>query len=202
MDTGIVQPGLLLIVSGPAGSGKTTLCERILAEEPSLRRVVTSTSRPPREGEQDKVDYYFFDKETFERKIEAGDFYEHARVHSNHYGVLKSEVREKLAAGSDLLLNVDVQGAATFCRAAETDPQLQGRVASVFLMPPGIEELERRLRGRGTDDEAEIQRRLRVAIDEIEHCDRYDYCIRSASRWEDFENLRSIYRAEKMRVRH
>jgi len=202
VDTGIVQPGLLLIVSGPAGSGKTTLCERILAEEPSLRRVVTSTSRPPREGEQDKVDYYFFDKETFERKIEAGDFYEHARVHSNHYGVLKSEVREKLAAGSDLLLNVDVQGAATFCRAAETDPQLQGRVASVFLMPPGIEELERRLRGRGTDDEAEIQRRLRVAIDEIEHCDRYDYCIRSASRWEDFENLRSIYRAEKMRVRH
>ncbi|MFP4068786.1 MAG: guanylate kinase [Verrucomicrobiota bacterium] len=201
MDSGITQPGLLFIVSGPAGSGKTTLCDRMLAEEPAIQRVVTSTSRPPREGEQDRADYYFFDKATFERKIEAGDFYEHALVHSNHYGVLRSEVRDKLAAGSDLLLNVDVQGAATFCEAGKTDPDLKGRVVSIFIMPPDLEELEKRLRGRGTDDEAEIQRRMRVALDEIRHCDRYDYCLRSASRAQDFENLQAIYRAEKMRVR-
>jgi len=193
--------GLLLIVSGPAGTGKTTLCERILAEESSLERVITSTTRAPREGEQDKVDYYFFDRSTFEKKIEAGDFYEHAHVHGNIYGTLRSEVQDKLEAGIDLLLNIDVQGAATFRATAETDPLLKGHVATIFLMPPSLHELEERLRGRGTDDEDEIQRRMRVALEEIEHCGRYDYCIKSASRGEDFESLQAIYRAEKMRIR-
>ncbi|MEM7791295.1 MAG: guanylate kinase [Verrucomicrobiota bacterium] len=187
----------MLIVSGPAGSGKTTLCERMLTEEPTIKRVVTSTSRPPRPGEIDRVDYYFFDKETFEAKIKAGDFYEHALVHTNHYGVLKSEVTDKLDSGTDLLLNVDVQGAVTFCEAAKTDSSLKGRVSSIFIMPPGIEELERRLRGRGTDDEAEIARRMKVALEEIEQRNRYDHCILSASKDEDFDQLRKIYKTEK-----
>lgn len=193
--------GILLIVSGPAGSGKTTVCERLLAEESGLQRVVTSTSRPPREGERDAVDYYFFDQASFEKKIAAGDFYEHALVHSNHYGVLKREVLDKLDAGTDLLLNIDVQGAATFRQAAREDPLLKGRVATVFLMPPDTEELERRLRGRGTDDEAEIERRMRVAIEEMKQAGHYDYCIRSGRREADGEALRTIYRAEKLRVR-
>ena len=113
--------GILLIVSGPAGSGKTTVCDRMLAEVSSIQRVVTSTTRPPREGEQ-HIDYYFFDHDTFAAKVQAGDFYEHANVHTNRYGTLKSEIHEKLAAGKDLLLNIDVQGAATFAKQARLIP--------------------------------------------------------------------------------
>lgn len=197
----IPQSGLLIIVSGPAGSGKTTLCDRMLAEEPTLCRVVTSTTRKPREGEKDHEDYYFFDHATFEAKIAAGAFYEYAHVHSNIYGTLKSEVQDKLAAGTDLLLNIDVQGAALMRETAKSDALLKGRVITVFIMPPNLEELERRLRGRGTDDDAEVKRRMHVALEEIKHSDHYDYCLRSASRGEDFENLQAIYRAEKMRNR-
>lgn len=201
MDNNIPQTGLLIIVSGPAGCGKTTLCDRMLAEIPELWRVVTSTTRKPREGEKDHVDYYFFDHATFEEKIEAEHFYEYAHVHGNIYGTLKSEVQDKLAAGADLLLNIDIQGAAQMRETAKTDELLKGRVITVFIMPPSLEELEQRLRGRGTDDDAEIQRRMTVALEEIEHSNRYDYCLRSASRGEDFENLQAIYRAEKMRNR-
>ncbi len=194
--------GLLIIVSGPAGSGKTTICDRMLAEEPQVQRIVTSTTRKPREGEVDRTDYYFFDRATFEAKIEAGEFYEHAHVHGNLYVTLKREVQGKLAAGIDLLLNIDVQGAASFRETSENDPLLKGHVVTVFIMPPDFEELERRLRGRGTDDEAEIQRRLRVAIDEMKQSDRYDHTILSASRGEDFEALQEIYRAEKAQRAH
>jgi guanylate kinase len=189
--------GLLMIVSGPAGSGKTTVCDRILAEEPGIQRVVTSTTRPPREGECHKIDYYFFDHETFEAKVEAGDFFEWAHVHSNRYGTLKSEIHEKLAAGTDLLLNIDVQGAATFRDAGREDPLLRGKVVTVFIMPPSIDELESRLRHRSTDDEDEIHRRLRVAREEIKQHELYDHCIVSGNRFEDFEALREIYRKEK-----
>lgn len=193
--------GLLLIVSGPAGTGKTTLCDRMLAEVPNVERVVTATTRPPRDGEVNTVDYHFFDHPTFEAKVAAGDFYEHARVHTNIYGVLKSEVQTKLKAGIDLLLNIDVQGAETFRQAGQTDPLLRGRVVSVFIMPPSLDELERRLKGRGTDDAAEIERRLQVAREEVKHCPRYDYCLHTTSKDADFQNLLAIYRAEKMRNR-
>lgn len=173
----------------------------MLEEMKSIQRVVTSTSREPRKGERDTVEYYFFAPDVFEARIAAGDFYEYAKVHGKLYGVLKSEVQDKVAVGTDLLLNIDVQGAATFFKAAQADPQLEGRVVSIFIMPPTIEELERRLRHRGTDDDAEIQRRLKVALEEIQHRDQYDYVIDSASRDEDFEQLSAIYRAEKMRVR-
>jgi len=191
--------GLLLIVSGPAGSGKTTVCERILAEEPGIQRVVTTTTRPPREGERHRVDYYFFDRATFDAKVEAGEFYEYASVHSNRYGTLKSEIQDKLAAGADLLLNIDVQGAATFRDAGRDDPLLQGKVVTVFIMPPSMDELESRLRHRSTDEEDEIQRRLRVARDEITQRELYDHCIFSGTRCEDFEALQKIYREEKAR---
>ncbi|MGB0745190.1 MAG: guanylate kinase [Opitutales bacterium] len=189
--------GLLLIVSGPAGSGKTTVCERMLAEEPDVERVVTATTRPPREGERHKADYYFFDHETFEAKVKAGEFYEYAKVHSNRYGTLKSEIHDKLAAGKDLLLNIDVQGAATFRQAGSEDPRLRGKVVTVFIMPPDMAELESRLRHRSTDDEDEIRRRLCVARDEMKQRELYDHCILSGTRFEDFEALQSIYRKEK-----
>lgn len=189
------KPGQLIIVSGPAGSGKTTVCNRMLAEIPGLERVVTSTTRKPRPGEVDTVDYYFFDRPTFLAKIEAGEFYEHARVHSHLYGTLKSEVQDKLAAGTDLLLNIDVQGAAHMRQVAKADPLLQGRVSTVFIMPPTLEELEARLRGRGTDPEDEIQRRLQVARDEMAQSVHYDHTILSATPDADFASLQQIYEA-------
>ena len=197
MDNNIPQTGLLIIVSGPAGSGKTTLCDRMLAEVPALCRVVTSTTRKPREGERDHVDYYFFDHATFEQKIAAGHFYEYAHVHSNIYGTLKSEVQDKLAAGTDLLLNIDVQGAAQMRQTAQTDELLKGHVVTVFIMPRTLEELEQRLRGRATDAEDEIQRRMQVATDEMQQHELYDHTILSGSRDEDFEALQKIYIDEK-----
>lgn len=189
--------GLLLIVSGPAGSGKTTVCDRMLAEVPGIQRVVTATTRPPRQGEQHRIDYYFFDHTSFDSKVEAGEFYEYANVHSNRYGTLKSEIQDKLAAGKDLLLNIDVQGAATFRDAGRDDPLLKGKVVTVFIMPPGMDELESRLRHRSTDEEEEIQRRLRVARDEMTQRELYDHRILSGTRDEDFAALQRIYREEK-----
>jgi guanylate kinase len=191
------QPGLLIIVSGPAGSGKTTLCDRMLAEIPELWRVVTSTTRKPRTGEKDHVDYYFFDHATFEQKIEDEHFYEYAHVHGNIYGTLKSEVQDKLAAGTDLLLNIDVQGAALMRATAQTDALLKGHVVTVFIMPRSLEELEQRLRGRASDSEEQIQRRMQVASDEMKQHELYDHTILSGSRFEDFEALQKIYLDEK-----
>lgn len=185
--------GQLIIVSGPAGSGKTTVCERMLAEIPGLQRVVTSTTRPPRTGEIDTVDYYFFDKPTFLAKVEAGEFYEYAHVHRNLYGTLKREVQAKLAVGTDLLLNMDVQGAAHMRSVAQGDPLLKGQVTTIFIMPPTLAELESRLRGRGTDAEDEIQRRLQVARDEIAQSKHYDHTILSATPEADFSALKRIY---------
>ena len=169
----------------------------MLAEIPELWRVVTSTTRAPRGGEQDHVDYYFFDHATFEEKIADGHFYEYAHVHGNIYGTLKSEVQDKLAAGTDLLLNIDVQGAAQMRQTAQNDPLLQGQVVTVFIMPRSLEELEQRLRGRATDSEAQIERRMRVASDEMQQHQLYDHTILSGTRFEDFEALQKIYLQEK-----
>lgn len=196
------QP-LLLIVSGPAGSGKTTLCERMCSEVTGVQRVVTSTTRAPREGEVDREDYYFFDHATFEKKVAAGDFYEHAKVHTNYYGTLKSEIAEKFAQGIDLMLNIDVQGAASFRQSAELDPKMAERLVTVFVAATDEKELRRRLAARGTDDEAEIDRRMFSAQKEMKEWSDYDYVIDSRTRQEDFSRLLNIYYAEKLRtVRH
>lgn len=194
-----MNPGTLIIVSGPAGSGKTTLCDRMLTDMPQIERVVTSTTRKPREGEVDKVHYYFFDHDSFKAKIDAGEFYEYAHVHNNLYGTLKSEVQGKLAAGIDLLLNIDVQGAAQMRDTSQNDPLLKGNVVTVFIMPPSTEELEARLRGRATDAEDEVQRRMKVAIEEMQQSKHYDHTILSGSRDEDFAALKTIYQQAKAR---
>ncbi len=166
-----------------------------------LKRVVTSTTRPPREGETDKVDYYFFEESTFRKKVAAGDFYEYAEVHSRFYGTLKSEIDHKLADGVDLLLNIDVQGAAAFRKCAAEEPRLRDRVITIFLMPPDHGELERRLRGRGSDPEPDILLRLKTAKEEMAQYGDYDYCLVSGDRESDFKRLQAIYTAERMRVR-
>ena len=191
------ESGFLFIVSGPAGIGKTTVCDQMLKEIPGVERAVTSTTREPRRGEVDTVDYYFFDHDTFQAKIDAGAFYEYAQVHSQLYGTLKSEVQGKLANGIDLLLNIDVQGAAQMRETAQNDPLLKGKVITIFIRPPTIEVLAARLRGRGTDAEDEIQRRMAVAVEEMQLSKYYDHKIVSATREEDLAALVAIYKSTR-----
>ena len=191
------ESGFLFIVSGPAGIGKTTVCDQMLKEITGVERAVTSTTREPRRGEIDTVDYYFFDHDTFQAKIDAGAFYEYALVHNQLYGTLKSEVQGKLANGIDLLLNIDVQGAAQMRDTAQNDPLLKGKVITIFIMPPTIEVLAARLRGRGTDAEDEIQRRMAVAVEEMQLSKYYDHKIVSATREEDLAALVAIYKSTR-----
>src|SRR5438093_11587383 len=128
------NPGpLLLVISAPSGGGKTTLCEQLLAHRRNIVRAVTCTTRQPRTGEQEGVDYYFLDAATFLKRVQAGNFLEHATVYGNSYGTLKSEVLGKLRHGKDVVLNVDVQGAATIRVQAESHPELEHPLVTVFL---------------------------------------------------------------------
>lgn len=200
---GLHAPAILLVLSGPSGIGKSTLCDRLVRDfAPQVRRVITATTRPPRQGEQDKVDYYFLPKEEFEERREAEAFYEWAQVHGRHYyGTPKFEIREKLAHKHDLVMNLDVQGAMSFRKAARRDELLRERLVTIFVRPQAVESLRERLRDRGTDDPKEIERRLRTAEVELEYARHYDYAFVSGTKEEDFERLRTIYHAEKMRVR-
>ncbi|HEX9046054.1 MAG TPA: guanylate kinase [Verrucomicrobiae bacterium] len=191
---------LLIVVSAPSGGGKTTLCDQLLATEPNLTRAVTSTTRPPRPGEQPGRDYYFFSPEEFQRRVAAGEFVEHATVFGRSYGVLRSELLEKLRSGKDVLLNVDVQGAAAFRAQAATEPELRRALVSIFLTPASLAELEGRLRRRNADGEAEIQKRLATARHELAQWNQFDYLVISTSIAEDLRRARVILEAEKMRV--
>ena len=190
---------LLVVISAPSGTGKTTLCVQTLAARPKLSRAITCTTRPPRPGEQDGVDYYFFDEATFLKRVQDGNFLEHARVFGHRYGTLKSEVLGKLRAGQDLLLNVDVQGAAAIGAHAGQDLELKRALISVFLTPPSMAILEARLKKRGQDPPAVIAQRLSMARQEIAHWRHFDYLIVSSSIAEDLRRMQAIIDAEKMR---
>lgn len=196
--TGTSRP-LLIIISAPSGGGKTTLCQQLLAARPGMTRAITCTTRAPREGEQDGVDYYFLDAASFLKRVEAGNFLEHATVYGHSYGTLKSEVLGKLRQGRDVLLNVDVQGAASIRQAALADPELQEALVSVFLTPPSMAVLEQRLRRRATDAEAVIQKRLSVARQEIGQWKHFDYLLLSDTIAEDLRRMLAIVEAEQMR---
>ncbi len=197
-----VPPTLLVILAGPAGSGKSTLCERLVRECPGFERVVTSTTRAPRPGEVNGRDYHFFSDEQFDRLVAEGAFLEWARVHGHdrRYGTLRRTIDEKLSASIDLCMNVDVQGVASIQRVAAADATLARRLVTVFLMPPDLDELRRRLRGRAQDSDAEIERRMQTALREMEQWPSYDFCVRSRSPDEDFDTMRAIIAAEKRRV--
>lgn len=191
---------LLILISAPSGGGKTTLCRQLLAARPELTRAVTCTTRPPRAGEQEGVDYYFLSPAVFRRQVQAGRFLEHATVYGYRYGVLKSEIKDKLRQGRDVLLNVDVQGAATICACARKDAVLKRALMTIFLTPDSPATLAERLKNRGTDSPAVIQKRLGVARQEIAQWQCFDYLLISQSVTEDLRRALAIIEAEKMQT--
>ena len=193
------KEGLLLVLSSPSGGGKTTLCNRLTLADANVVRSISCTTRPPRGAEAEGRDYYFLDRDNFEKRVARGEFLEHAQVHGHYYGTLKKTVEELLAAGRDALLNIDVQGAATVCQLAKADPRLRRALVSVFLMPPSLQVLEQRLRRRGTDDEATIQRRLAEAKREMARWRGYDYVIVTGPIEEDYRQMQAIVNAERRR---
>jgi guanylate kinase len=191
---------LLILISAPSGGGKTTLCDLLLESQPQMTRAITCTTRPPRPGEKDGVDYHFFTAEEFLKRLHAGNFLEHATVYGNSYGLLKSELLSKLRAGKDVLLNVDVQGAATIRAAALAEPELHQALVTVFLTPASVEILEARLKKRNSDAPAVIQKRLAVAKQEVAQWKNFDYLVISTSKPEDLRRTLAIVEAEKLRA--
>ncbi len=191
---------LLILISAPSGGGKTTLCQQLLKARPDMTRAITCTTRAPRPGEKDGVDYHFFTAEEFLKRLHAGNFLEHATVYGNSYGILKSELLGKLREGKDVLLNVDVQGAATIREQAESEPELKRALVTVFLTPTPLTALEERLKKRGADAIAVIQKRLAVAKQEIAQWKNFDYLLISGTKQEDLRRILAIIDAEKMRA--
>jgi guanylate kinase len=191
---------LLILISAPSGGGKTTLCHQLLAARPDMTRAITCTTRAPRPGEQDGVDYYFFAPAEFQRRQQAGEFIEHATVFGWSYGILRSELVSKLRSGRDVLLNVDVQGAATIHERAQGDPELKRALVTVFLTPPSTRVLEERLKKRASDAPEEIQKRLGIARQEIAQWKKFDYLLISLAIQEDLRRMLAIVEAEKMRA--
>ena len=168
MSSNFHSDGTLFIISGPSGAGKTTLINRVRHQlEPigiQLHFSVSHTTRNPRAGEREGVNYYYVTQDTFQQMIERGEFIESAFVHEQQYGTSKMEVLTRLGRGEDVILDIDYQGA----RQIDRDPELKPRSLNVFIFPPSLDILEQRLRDRGLNSEQEIQTRLRKAIDEIE----------------------------------
>jgi len=190
---------LLVLISAPSGGGKTTLCHQLLAARPDMTRAITCTTRMPRPGEKDGVDYYFFQPVEFQRRQQSGEFIEHATVFGQSYGILRSELLGKLRSGRDVLLNVDVQGAATIRGRAGSEPELKHALVTVFLTPPSITVLEERLQKRASDSAEEIRKRLGIARQEIAQWENFDYLLMSLSVQEDLRRMLAIVEAEKMR---
>lgn len=189
--------GILYLVSGPSGSGKTTLCRRA-AEEGLAEYAVSATTRPMREGEVNGVSYHFLSVEDFKEKISQGAFIEHAEVHGNFYGTLKSEVISRLKEGVDIVMDIDVQG-AEIIRSLEDD-LLQTCMVDLFVMPPSEEELEARLRNRDTDSDDVISLRLENSIIEIARWSEYTYRMISADKETDFLTFQNLLLSERLRV--
>jgi guanylate kinase len=176
----------LLVISAPSGAGKTTLCARLLKELPELVLSISCTTRAPRGQEQHGREYIFLSKDEFERKIQSGEFAEWARVHGNYYGTLKSVIDESFARGKSVLFDIDVQGAESLRQSYPKE------CFTVFVAPPSLDELERRLRGRGTEAEEAVQRRLQNARDEMAHARRFDAVIVNDSLDRAYDELKSL----------
>lgn len=191
MDDG--AKGFLLLVTGPSGAGKSSLLQWLMEQDDRLDFSVSCTTRTPRKGEVDGQDYHFVSREDFERRRDANEFVEWAEVHGNYYGTLSSELVRAESAGRIPVLEVDVQGGVNVIK------RFGDRVLSVFVFPPSMEVLEERLRGRGTDDEETIARRLANARRELEDRNWYRYWLVNDDREQARRDLWAIFRAEELR---
>ncbi|MDR2341199.1 MAG: guanylate kinase [Puniceicoccales bacterium] len=196
---------LIFVISGPTGAGKTTLCRSIVSAFPGrIITAITTTTRSPRPNEINGVDYYFATRDDFQRMRDQGEFLEYSRVHKEHfYGLTHLEITSHFRNGLDVLLNLDVQGAIKLRELARNQENaiLNGRVVSIFLLPPAERELIRRIRRRSHVSKAELKLRLDSIHGEIRMANTYDYFIPPGSKRFAFESMRNIYRAEKLRNR-
>jgi guanylate kinase len=186
--------GILFVISAPSGAGKSTICTA-LRQTPDTVYAVSSTTRPPRAGEIDGEDYHFLEPADFESRLATGDFLEHARVHDHYYGTDRRIITENLRRGIDVLVDIDVQGAASIRQSA--DPFIRDSLVDIFILPPDLDELRHRLRKRGTETEEQIEARLTAASTEMKCWREYRYTIISGSMEEDLVKFRSITRAER-----
>ena len=187
--------GVLFILSSPSGAGKTTISKKLLAADTNIALSVSATTRPMRPGERDGVDYHFVDTPTFKRMVADGEFLEWAHVFGNRYGTPRQHVEELLSAGKDVLFDIDWQGAQQLYQEAGPD------VVRVFILPPTMAELERRLRARGTDSDEVIAARMARAANEISHWDGYDYVLVNDDVEACFDQVCAILRAERLKRR-
>jgi len=183
---------VVFVISAPSGSGKSTLVNRVLQEDPKLLFSISFTTRPARGTEKEGQNYHFIERADFEGRIRRGEFLEHAEVFGNYYGTHSSYLAAAQESGRDLLLDIDVQGAA---QLKEKIPE----AVSIFVLAPSREELEKRLRARSEDSEAVIERRLREAAEEIRHYDRYDYVLVNQEVNLSASRLKAIIEAERLR---
>ena len=187
-----MRKGLLVVVSGPSGAGKGTICQALLERTP-LAYSVSATTRKPRAGEVDGVNYHFLSVEAFEEMIEKDGLLEWAKVYDNYYGTPLKKVEEKLAAGEDILLEIDTQGALNVMERCPDG-------TFIFLLPPSLEELRRRITGRGTESEESLARRLAAARDEIRLGRRYRYAVLNDTVEDATTRIQTILTAERLRA--
>jgi guanylate kinase len=186
-----LRRGLLIVLSSPSGAGKSTIARMLLDADSEVRMSVSATTRPMRPGESDNVDYHFVDDAEFDRMIAANEFVEWAQVFGSRYGTPKAPVKQALKDGRDILFDIDWQG------ARQLEPDFGEHLVTIFLLPPSMDELERRLRARATDEEAVIQDRMRRAADEISHWAEYEYVLVNRDMDECVAQVRAIVAAER-----
>jgi guanylate kinase len=191
---------VLLILAGPAGVGKSTLCDRLVAEVPGFERAITATTRPPRPNEVDGRDYHFLSEPEFDARLAANDFLEWAWVHRKYrYGTLKSAVLDRLPHSS-LVMNIDVQGVRSIRAAAQAIPLLKERLVTIFVAPDSLDVLRERLQGRGAVTPEELERRMHSAELELAERNSYDYVIHSRTKEQDFRALLDYWAQAKARL--
>ena len=187
--------GLLIVLSSPSGAGKSTLTRRLLAEDSLMSMSVSATTRAPRPGEVDGEHYFFISKDQFSKMIDSDDFLEHAKVFDNYYGTPRGPVETALDGGKDVLFDIDWQGAQQLTQAAADD------LVKIFILPPDMRELERRLRTRAQDSDEVIAKRMSKSENEISHWAEYDYVIVNEDVNEALDEIKSIVIAERMKRR-
>jgi len=192
-ETLLSRRGLLLVLSSPSGAGKTTIARNLLAADPLICSSISVTTRTQRPGEVEGRDYHFIDKSRFAAMVEAGELLEHALVFGNHYGTPKKPVDDWLAQGRDVLFDIDWQG------AQQLEERMSNDLVRIFVLPPSMAELERRLRGRAQDPEAVVQGRMAKASDEMSHWIEYDYIIINRDAKASTDQVKTILNAERQR---